>query len=478
MADFEAPSFSLGLDFDLPDSEPHIATANKDDRADSSSNNFSVAETILVDDDDDFETLTAIDSESENHDSPPKLKRLRRGSTVEDTVSSASAKSKVDLLSSVVVDDDDIEDFSSPEDNRTDEHLSTQHHSVCKSSKFPLSGHGVLTKQSGNRNQTGSSAPESVITSNKPPFPKLSASPLRRFQLIDSDSDFDDPYISEGATKKTYNGSEPYLKLCPPDLVQCVGLNEQRKLNESIKTSTEKDLWGDFRPEKSFRIPTPALDEVCEEYFSSMKDKRTSQSNVGKNSPNIHVTNSVIDLGDPRPPAHQYFFHSDPRVQDLVRTRLPNFFPINAENKNSEQPSTSNIDYMGQFNCGENSKQAARTNKAETSSRKNSQKSTTQETSQGFTNPKLNTEKRVPKDAGKRRVQADGQSAGAGKRRVQADGQSADAGHWFTNQDGKRVYVSKNGQELTGRPAYILYKKESGAGFKNKKAKKTSTKNK
>ncbi|KAI3755866.1 hypothetical protein L1987_55675 [Smallanthus sonchifolius] len=464
MADFEPPSFSLGLDFDLPDSEPHIATASKDDRTNSSSNNFSVAETILVDDDDDFETLTAVDSESENLDSPPKLKRLWRGSTVEDTVSSASAKSKVDLLSSVVIDDDDIEDFSSPEDNRTAEHLSTQHHSFCKSSKFPLSGHGVLTKQSGNRKQTGSNALESVITSNKPPFPKLSASPLRRFQLIDSDSDFDDPYISEGATKKTYNGSEPFLNRGPPDIVQRVGLNEQKKINESIKTSTEKDLWGDFRPEKSFRIPTPALDEVCEEYFSSMKDKRTSQSNVGKNSQNIHVTNSVIDLGDPRPPAHQYFFHSDPRVQDLVRMRLPNFFPINAENKDSEQPSTSNIDYMGQFNCGENSKQAARTNKAETSSRKNSRKSKTQETSQGFTNPKLNTEKRVPKDAGKRRVQADGQSAGAG--------------HWFTNQDGKRVYVSKNGKESTGRAAYILYKKESGAGFKNKKAKKTSTKNK
>ncbi|GJY52438.1 Toll/interleukin-1 receptor domain-containing protein [Tanacetum coccineum] len=35
------------------------------------------------------------------------------------------------------------------------------------------------------------------------------------------------------------------------------------------------------------------------------------------------------------------------------------------------------------------------------------------------------------------------------------------------------VYASKNGQEMTGKAAYIHYKKESGGGFKNKKAKKT-----
>ncbi|KAJ0801828.1 hypothetical protein HanPI659440_Chr03g0121691 [Helianthus annuus] len=449
MADFEPPSFSLGLDLDPPDSDPQTATVTNNNSPPS----------ILLDDDDDFETLTVVDSDPEDRDSVPKLKRLRRGSAV----SLASGKSVVDLQASVFVVDDDIEDFSSPEDNCTDKHPSTQHHSVCKTSKFSLNVQGVLTTQSGNRKQNASNAPESVITScNKPPFPKLSASPLRRFQLIDSDSDYDDPYISEGTTNKTYNRSEPYLNCGPPDVQ-----HEKKKINEPNKTSTKKDLWEDFEPEKSFRIPTPALDEFCEEYFSSVKDKRISQSNVGKINRNIHVTNNVIDLGDPRPPAHQYFFHNDPRVQDLVRTRLPNFFPINAENNDSEQPSTSNIDYMGQFRCAENSKQAASTNKAETSSRKNSRKSKTQETAQGSMNPAHNTEKRVPKVAGKRRVQADGQSASAGT-----------VGHWFTNQEGKRVYVSKNGQELTGRAAYMLYKKESGAGFRSKKAKKTSTKKK
>ncbi|KAK9050736.1 hypothetical protein SSX86_030293 [Deinandra increscens subsp. villosa] len=469
MADFEAPSFSLGFDFDLLDSDPQITTATeKNNKAPSvSTNHISVSEPIVEDEDDYFQNLTVVDSDSENQDSSPKLKRLRRGSAVGETASLNSVKRKVDLLSSVVVDDDDddIDDFSSQED----EHLSTHHHSVCNSSKFPLNGHGVLTKQKGKKRQNVViNDPESVITScNKPQFPKLTVSPLRRFQLHDSDSDFDDPFFTEGATDKTCNGSESYFNRAAPDFVQPVRLNQQRKLNESVNTTTRKDLWEDFRPEKSCRIPTPALDEFCEEYFSSMKDKSKSQSNIGKNNQNIHVTSSVIDLGDPLPPAHQYFFHNDPRVQDLVRSRLPNFFPLNAANRDSELPSTSNIDYMGQFSHDAKSKQAAGTNKAETSSRKNSRKSKTQDTSQGFMNPKFST-KKVPKDAGKRRVQADGQAAGAG----------AGAGHWFTNQEGKRVYVSKNGQELTGRAAYMHYKKEGGGGFKNKKAKKSTTKKK
>ncbi|XP_024960435.1 uncharacterized protein LOC112501031 [Cynara cardunculus var. scolymus] len=345
-----------------------------------------------------------------------------------------------------------------------DARLSTQHHSVCTSSKFPLSGHGVLTKQSGKRKQNVLDAPESVITScNNPVFPKLTISPLRRFQLIDSDSDTDDPFISECAKNRTCTGSESSLNRRQPYLVQRVGLSEQGKLNEPISTFTRKDLWEDFQPEKSFHIPTPALDEVCEEYFRSMKDKSKSHGATGKSDRKSRVTNSIIDLGDPIPPAHRYFFHGDPRVQELVRTRLPNFFPLNAANRDSEQPSTSNIDYMGQFSHGENSKQAARTNKAETSSRKNSRKSNTREMPKGPVNSKSDTDKGIPKVAGKRRVQADGQPSG----------------HWFMGPDRRRVYVSKTGQELTGRAAYTLYKKESGTGFKKREAKKkASTKKK
>ncbi|MFS7921202.1 hypothetical protein Hanom_Chr03g00234031 [Helianthus anomalus] len=47
-----------------------------------------------------------------------------------------------------------------------------------------------------------------------------------------------------------------------------------------------RKIYGGFPTEKSFCISTAALDEFCEEYFSTMKDKRISQSNK----------NNVIDL--------------------------------------------------------------------------------------------------------------------------------------------------------------------------------------
>ncbi|GJS99476.1 hypothetical protein Tco_0820646 [Tanacetum coccineum] len=134
---------------------------------------------------------------------------------------------------------------------KDDENLSTQHHSVCNSSEFLLPRLGVLTKDSEKRKQNVSnvtSARESVITScSKQPFPKLT----------------------------------------------------REEIYGSVNTSTGKDLWEDFRHEKSFHIPTPALDEVCEEYFSSMKQKGKVQSNIGKSNNKSHVMDSVIDLGDP-----------------------------------------------------------------------------------------------------------------------------------------------------------------------------------
>ncbi|GJR80537.1 Toll/interleukin-1 receptor domain-containing protein [Tanacetum coccineum] len=390
--------------------------------------------------------------------------------------------------------------------------FSTQHHSVCNISKLPLTGLGVLTKELGKRKQNVSnvtSASESVVTNcRKQPFPKLTVSPLRKFQLIDSDSDSDIPSISEVATKKTCDKSEPYS-----NRRKCV--NEPRKLSESLDTSTGKDLWEDFRHEKSFHIPTPALDEVCEECLSSPDEKGKVQSSIGKSNNKSHVMDSaiapvlrisitgpiqhdeppptlhysvsnkskfpltglglltresgkrkqnisnvanspesvitscskqpfpkltvsplrkfqlidsdydsnipsiirkdlwedfrheksfhiptpaldeVLDLGDPRLPAHQYFFHNDLRVQELVRTRLCNFFSLNAESRSSERPSNQiSITCKGQFNSGDKTKQATRTNKAETcSTRKISRKSKTQEMSHGFMNPKGNTAK-------------------------------------------------------------------------------------
>lgn len=84
--------------------------------------------------------------------------------------------------------------------------------------------------------------------------------------------------------------------------------------------------------------------------------------------------------------------------------------------------------FRSQFSQGEGSKhQAAGTSNAETSSRrgrKNSKKSAAEVASQGsesWVNPK--SSRGIPKDAGKRRVHAVGQSGG----------------HWYTGPDGKRV---------------------------------------
>ncbi|GKB14171.1 hypothetical protein Tco_0848094, partial [Tanacetum coccineum] len=129
------------------------------------------------------------------------------------------------------------------------------------------------------RNKNVSNALESIITScSKQPFPKLTISPLRKFQS-------DIPSISKVATNKTNSKSESYL-----NKEHCLGSNQQRKY-----------LWEDFKHEKSFPIPTPTLDG---EYFSSLKDKNKAQRNVGKSNHNSHVMDSAIDLDDPRPSAH------------------------------------------------------------------------------------------------------------------------------------------------------------------------------
>ncbi|XP_059662488.1 uncharacterized protein LOC132308427 [Cornus florida] len=464
MADFEPPSFSLGLDLDF-DSEPQ-PTVREDPsskRAQQSSANAS----FHNDDDDDFESPT-MGPDPQIPDPPQTLKRLRRGRTTEST----SATQKQELWRSV---DEEIEEFSSQEDKReADGPRSTQHHSVCSSSKFPLHGHGVLMTQSANQWKVRKRKQESEVpasasfetSSKKLMIPKLTVSPLRRFQLLDSDSD--DPSVSEDV-----NGESIKVDLsskereCNPG--QHATLSEQKRKNASVSMSQAPDLWKDFCSEKNFHIPTPTLDEVCEEYFRSVKNKNEVQ-NLSENKDCSQGTNILKNdehpwnLGDPVPPAHRYFFHDEPRIQKLVRSRLPNFYPLGAMNeRGNNQLRASVIDYMGQFSHEEGSKkQAAKTGTSSTRGRKNSKKSNAEEVSQGsgsWVNPKSSAGN--PKDAGKRRVHAVGQSAG----------------HWYTAPDGRRVYVSGKGQELTGRIAYTHYRKESGRGFKKSK-KKTTTKKK
>ncbi|KAI8557599.1 hypothetical protein RHMOL_Rhmol04G0022300 [Rhododendron molle] len=503
MAEFEPPSFSLGLDFDL-DSEPQT-TVPKDPpfpRQPSSNPSFR-----LIEDDDDFEIP----------DPPRTLKRLRRGPPSESSSAAAAVAQKwesVEMGCNNV--DDEIEEFSSQEDwhrvgcilsfkfkleaflillsirvpgslilykhhpldSLEREHSSMPYQSGCSSSKFPLHGHGALTKQSASQRQvtkrkevSSTSASASLETSsNKLLLPKLTVSPLRRFQLIDSDSDSDDPSVSEDANKDT-NKVDSSMKE-----KQCNDSNpstsQPKRTKASVSVSQTEDLWKDFYTEKSVHIPTPALDEFCEEYFRSGKEKNgdfvprhdKSKSDNECSNQTFIINNDEHHLGDPIPPAHRYFFHNDPRIQKLVSSRLSYFFPLGAiHNSANKHFFSSVIDYRSQFSQGEGSKhQAAGTSDAETSSRrgrKNSKKSAAEvEGSESWVNPK--SSRGIPKDAGKRRVHADGQSGG----------------HWYTGPDGKKVYISNNGQELTGRIAYMHYRKESGAGFKRSK-KKTAAKN-
>lgn len=176
-------------------------------------------------------------------------------------------------------------------------------------------------------------------------FPKLTISPLRRFQLVDSDSE--EPPISEDASKKTQKIDSSLKEQ------QSTAREQKRKM--SIEKHQNKDLWQDFCPIKSFPIPTPVLDEVCEEYFQSIRDKNATQK-LGSTSASIGCHQDANNaagfeqgrkLADPLPPSHHYFFHDDPRIRKLVRNRLPNFSPLGTvNNRGNPQPSESVIDYM------------------------------------------------------------------------------------------------------------------------------------
>lgn len=240
---------------------------------------------------------------------------------------------------------------------RADEHLSTRYRSVCSSSKVPLQGHAVLTTQStcqlkARKREQASDVPSATLPTshNEFMFPKLTISPLRRFQLLDSDSESDHPSVSEDVNKNAHR--------IDPSLMESKSVTSEEKRKVSSSTPQGDDLWNNFCPVKSFHIPTPALDEVCEEYFSSVKKKDEAQkvqtnacvNNNRRCHPNINNHENFEqswDSSDPLPPAHFYFFHSDPRIQKLVRSRLPYFSPIGVvPDRGNQQPSASVIDYM------------------------------------------------------------------------------------------------------------------------------------
>lgn len=242
-----------------------------------------------------------------------------------------------------------------------DVHRSTQYQTSCSSSKVPLRGSGILTSQSschsiGRKNNQVSEFPASVsleASHQEYVFPKLTTSPLRRFQLIDSDSD--DPSVSHSVSRVTskVDSSSKKQHTNPGHSATTSGTNK----NLSTSMPEDVDLWKNFSPIKKFNIPTPALDEACQEYFQSVKDKTNQnleRDTYLRNNQNFHETTpssqdveQLWNVADPLPPAHHYFFHDDPKIQKLVRNRLPNFSPLGAVNvSGNQQNGASVIDYM------------------------------------------------------------------------------------------------------------------------------------
>lgn len=100
--DFEPPSFSLGLDFDLqsdPQRTPQVDPVLRPAKRPSNAANLRTIEN----DDDDFESPVRVSNP------PPALKRLRRGPTVRPGRKAESEDPPCNV-------DDEIEDFSSEED--------------------------------------------------------------------------------------------------------------------------------------------------------------------------------------------------------------------------------------------------------------------------------------------------------------------------------------------------------------------------
>ncbi|GMI74189.1 KNOTEN1 [Hibiscus trionum] len=462
MANFEAPSISLGLDLDLDaDSDPR---SPDDDHpgpilAPSPSASFNT----LEDNAEELESQQVMDSDPDDRPDPPRvLKRLRRAV---DKYSATKKESEKTVPSNNG--DDEIEEFSSQETN--DVNSSTKYHSVCSSSKVPLKRLGLLTTQSSSQSSTRKKEEELVAPASGNlkarhdglTFPKLTISPLRRFQLLDSDSD------DRSDHEDTGKGAHKIDPL--PKEQRSVASDEKRKT--SFSTPQNDDLWNDFSLKNSSRIQTPAFDEICKEYFQSLNDKNASQKLGNDKRASQKIESQKVeqqqDLDDPLPPAHRYFFHADPRIQRLVRSRLPFFTPLSMVNNGQhQQPNVSVMDFMSQFSKGESSKQRGAqkaSGKDGSTSRRNKSKKPNAEN--GSFEGWVNTESSgaIPKNAGKRRVHASG-------------GQST--GHWYTSPEGRKVYVTGTGQELSGQMAYRHYRKESGAGFRKLKKKRNAKKKK
>ncbi|TQD90949.1 hypothetical protein C1H46_023470 [Malus baccata] len=446
MTDYEPPSFSLGLDLGF-DSQLQPAAANHSTPAAApNSSRGSNAHTPVEVDEELEPQITGPDPDPGSRPGRP-LKRLKRGVAEKREPTPATPCRNVD---------DDIEDFSSGEDFIQDVHPSTQYHTVSSSSKVPLRGSGVLTSQSschimGRKRKPVSdvSASVSLEESHKGfMFPKLTASPLRRFQLIDSDSD--DPSPSESVSRGTCDVDASSKKYSSAHAATTSETKKKSSMSTPVDVD-DVDLWKDFSPIKKFSIPTPALDEI----------------------------------------------------RKLVCNRLPNFFPL-VNIRGNQQSGASVIDYMGQFNNGDASKQrvSQKIDLEKTSNRQRNKSNVpnVEDASGSWVNPKdgrLAQKVSVNKSSKKGRIKSVKSNVGTvehasgnwveprscvSTKRVQANAQPSSqwdafggsgqaAGYWYTGPGGRKVYRCKTGQELSGSAAYKQYKKESGRSVQAKKAK-------
>ncbi|XP_052151328.1 uncharacterized protein LOC127769737 [Oryza glaberrima] len=472
----DAPSFSLGIDFGDGDDEPRLPNASRQapryEAPDAPS--FSLGfdddeDDVLIggsrhelgtveEEDDDFVLADGQQQQQRRHETvvpdpappPPEMnrfKRLRRGpappsqaptppphrTPAPATMEASPVVSSKAVLGDIGSFEDEIEDFTDEERFMRDVPpsvgscitSSSSRFSHASNSKFSLMNHGVLMSQSTSKSKKFAQTPNYSASksmeesSTKKLLPKTALSPMRKIHLLDSDSDSDD------------NKEMPGLQQNCKSKVSTVQHKGKAEMNDS---------W-----------VTPALDEFCNEYFKSVEDSRPSQQKEGNSfcGPKVIRSNySVSETGghfphqstpsgavlednqtDSHPPAMHYFFHHDQLVRDLVRQRLKHFVPVGVDSRGNEQDGTQNLQYRSQTGrcAAENDRW-------------------------------VTPNKRMPV------------ATQVGRRRVNPAGMSG-SGHWLTGDDGKKVYISKDGQELTGRVAYRQYQRESGKGFRQSKKK-------
>uniref|UniRef100_A0A6V7QVL7 Uncharacterized protein n=1 Tax=Ananas comosus var. bracteatus TaxID=296719 RepID=A0A6V7QVL7_ANACO len=425
MADFSAPSFSLGLDLDIDALEEGEEEDDDDDeRQEEPQTVVEPPKFELFGDQDEGEVdpSKTLDH-NPNLDPPPLLKRLRRGppsspprppspksNTPTDYGGGGGGNHASEVFSCL---DDEIEEFSSQEDRpHRDGCLPFESHNILSSSKISLIKNKViLTSQSTSK----LSAPKTLPTpgtsnsavleesSKTKLLPRLTISPVRKIHLVDSDSDSDDPFSKEGL--------ENSKELSPTAKRKLPTWRNGNNQKETELLPNKQDC-----TKKNASLATPALDEFCEEYYNSVKDAKAARSK------DESITLCASRVSDP----NDFFTDFEGRYQQKGKSR--------ENDGGKEQYEAENLNYMSQFGARESSGGSW-----------------------------MNTRKKasIPTDAAKRRVHAYGEKS---------------SGHWFTGQDGRKVYVSKNGNELTGQVAYRQYRKDTGAGYRKSRKKTTAKK--